>query len=99
MVYVEWLLRATHLAINPGLCGGSHLRVHLWMATQEQRDYYVFHALLCFQCSLRQYGLCLDHIRLWGPTCCIDIWWILGRVKLVWLVPLSERSRLILLSG
>jgi hypothetical protein len=24
------------------LCGGYHLGVHLLMATQEQRDYYVF---------------------------------------------------------
>jgi len=56
-------------------CGGFHLRVHLWMATQEQRDYYVFHALVCFQCSLRHYGLCLDHIRLWGSTCLQDIGW------------------------
>jgi len=33
-------------------CGGYHLRVHLWLATQETRDYHVFHALVSFQCSL-----------------------------------------------
>jgi hypothetical protein len=42
----QGLLRATHLAINPGLCGGFHLRVilvllsnylglHTWLSTQD----------------------------------------------------------------
>jgi hypothetical protein len=37
---------------TPDLCGGFHLGVHLWMATQEQRDYHVFLALVNFQCNL-----------------------------------------------
>jgi hypothetical protein len=34
------------------LCGCHRLGVHLWTATQEQRDYHVFLALVSFQCSL-----------------------------------------------
>ena len=37
--YVEWLLRAAHHGYQPMVCGVFHLRVHLWTATQEQRDW------------------------------------------------------------
>ena len=38
MVYVEWLLRTTWLLSRTCHVGVLNLRVHLWIATQEQRD-------------------------------------------------------------
>ena len=62
LVYVEWLLMAFIHGGYPCMRGLFTMRVHLWMATQEQRDSYVFRVLVGFQCSLRQYGLCLDQL-------------------------------------
>jgi len=37
LVYVEWLLRTACMVDLTIVCGGCHLRVHLWMATQETK--------------------------------------------------------------
>ena len=51
LVYVEWLLRAMYTWVH----GGLRLRVHLWIATQEQRDLVGLH---CFSwLPVQPYGI------------------------------------------
>jgi hypothetical protein len=79
LVYIEWLPRATHTWLSTqDLCGCFHLGVHLWMATQEQRDYHVFLALVSFQCNVMTLWALSWLSMMWGFNLFAWHRWYLG---------------------